>query len=39
MVNVISPRSAALPMSETLSGPKYSGKIVMISIRSALPPA
>src|ERR1700740_1290222 len=28
----MSPRSAALPIKETLSGPKYSGKIVMMSI-------
>ena len=30
----MSPRCAALPISETPSGPKYSGKIVMISMRS-----
>src|SRR5215831_10192959 len=29
------PRSAALPSSETRSGPKYSGKIVMMSMRTA----
>src|SRR5215469_6343385 len=28
----MSPRSAALPIRDTLSGPKYSGKIVMMSI-------
>src|ERR1700722_12574388 len=30
----MSPRLAALPISETLSGPKYSGKMVMMSIRT-----
>src|SRR5215470_7386159 len=32
--NSTMPRSAALPSSETRSGPKYSGKIVMMSMRT-----
>src|ERR1700744_5439070 len=31
----MSPRAAPLPISETLSGPKYSGKMVTMSIRTA----
>jgi hypothetical protein len=34
----MSPRCAALPISETPSGLKYSGKIVMMSMRSSAPP-
>jgi hypothetical protein len=30
----MSPRWVALPINETPSGPKYSGKIVMISMRT-----
>src|SRR6266487_4355352 len=36
---MMSPRWAALPISETRSGPKYSGKIVMISMRTRPLPA
>ena len=36
--NSMSPRCAALPMSETPSGAKYPGKMVMMSIRTAPPP-
>ena len=35
--NSMSPRWAALPMSETRNGAKYSGKIVMMSTRIATP--
>src|SRR5258708_5595308 len=35
--NWMSPRSAALPISETPSGAKYSGKMVMMSIRTRTP--
>src|ERR1700751_5148956 len=31
----MSPRSAALPMSDMPSGPKYPGKIVMMSMRTS----
>ena len=37
--NSMSPRCAALPISETPSGAKYSGKIVMISMRNGHAPA
>jgi hypothetical protein len=35
----MSPRCTALPMSEAFSAVKYSLKMVMMSIRRALPPA
>jgi hypothetical protein len=35
----MSPRCTALPMSEALSAEKYSPKMVMMSMRRALPPA
>src|SRR5438067_8313733 len=35
--NAMTPRWAAFPISETRSAPKYSGKIVMMSMRSVAP--